>query len=98
MAHTQWHARVDAANWDAVVTELDATGGALLPCLLTKPESAALKRLDTDDESFRSAVAMAATDSARDWWARLRRPAPWPGDWNALHRASTAIWCFRSRP
>lgn len=114
MAHTQWHARVDAANWDAVVAELDATGGALLPRLLTKPESAALKRLYIDDESFRSTVDMARhrfgegeyrylrepypepvqalrralyprlLPIARDWWARLGRPAPWPDqfdDW-----------------
>ncbi len=112
MAHTQWHARVDAANWDAVVTELDATGGALLPRLLTNSESAALKRLYIDDESFRSTVDMARhrfgegeyrylrepypgpiqalrralyprlLPIARDWWARLGRPAPWPDEFD----------------
>lgn len=114
MAHTQWHARVDADDWNAVVAELDATGGALLPRLLTKSESAALKRLYSDDESFRSTVDMARhrfgegeyrylrepypepvealrralyprlLPIARDWWARLGRPAPWPDqfdDW-----------------
>nr|WP_090277795.1 2OG-Fe(II) oxygenase [Mycolicibacterium komanii] len=121
MAHTQWHARVDAADWDAVVTELDATGGALLPRLLTKSETAALKRLYTDDERFRSTIDMARhrfgegeyrylrepypepvealrralyprlLPIARDWWARLGRPAPWPDrfdDWLDTCRAA----------
>jgi hypothetical protein len=30
-----WQQRVDSADWQAVATELDAYGGALLPQLLT---------------------------------------------------------------
>lgn len=129
MAHKQWHTRVAAADWNAVVTELDATGGALLPRLLTGKETATLRSLYGADEMFRSTIDMAryrfgegeyrylrepypeAVEAlrqalyprllpiARDWWAKLGRPTPWPddlGDWlDMCHAAgqtkSTAI-------
>lgn len=78
MAHTRWHTRVDAADWEAVVTELDATGGALLPRLLTKREGATLKRLYTADELFRSTIDMARHRFGQGEYRYLREPYPEP--------------------
>nr|WP_090341454.1 2OG-Fe(II) oxygenase [Mycolicibacterium malmesburyense] len=78
MAHTHWHTRVDAADWDAVVTELDATGGALLPRLITKREAATLKNLYTDDERFRSTIDMARYRFGEGEYRYFHEPYPEP--------------------
>lgn len=78
MAQTRWHARVDAADWDGVATELDATGGALLPRLLTGRETATLKGLYTSDERFRSTVDMARHRFGEGEYRYLREPYPEP--------------------
>ncbi|MCS3778609.1 2OG-Fe(II) oxygenase [Tsukamurella ocularis] len=64
---------VDAADWDAVVAELDAVGGALLPRLLSDERTVGLRELYGREELFRSTIDM----------ERYRFGA---GDWNALHR------------
>jgi uncharacterized protein len=109
-----WVERVDAADWPAITTELDAYGCALTPPLLTPEEAGEIAALYPQDERFRSTVDMArhrfgqgeyryftppfppAVDGlkqalyprllpiAREWYARLGRPAPWPDaldDW-----------------
>ncbi|MGE2722655.1 2OG-Fe(II) oxygenase [Mycolicibacterium celeriflavum] len=78
MANTHWHTRVDAADWDAVVAELDATGGALLPRLLTKRETTTLKRLYPDDDRFRSTIDMARHRFGEGEYRYLREPYPEP--------------------
>jgi hypothetical protein len=104
----RWQQRVDAGDWDAITTEIDEYGGALLPQLLTAGETARIRSLYTDDGLFRSTINMGRhrfgegeyryfkapypepverlkqalyprlLPIARDWWARLGRPAPWP--------------------
>lgn len=54
-----WRGRVEAVDWDAVRTELDATGCALTGPLLSAPEAAAIADLYDDDTRFRSTVHMA---------------------------------------
>lgn len=101
-------ATVDAADWTALATELDAHGCALTPRLIAPDQCRALAALYDDLTLFRSTVDMArhrfgsgqyryfaeelppVVDElraalyprlltvARDWAARLGRPAPWP--------------------
>ncbi|OPX05572.1 2OG-Fe(II) oxygenase [Mycobacterium sp. AT1] len=54
-----WRGRVEAVDWDAVRTELDATGCALTGPLLSAPEAAAIADLYDDDTRFRTTVHMA---------------------------------------
>jgi uncharacterized protein len=56
---TSWQARVDACDWDAIRTELDALGCALTGPLLTPDEAAGIAALYPDDGRFRSTVDMA---------------------------------------
>ena len=44
MASAKWQKRVDSGDWDAITTELNDFGGALLPRLLTKAEAEAIRR------------------------------------------------------
>jgi hypothetical protein len=104
----RWQQRVDSADWDAITTELNDLGGALLPRLLTPAEAAEIRGLYDQARYFRSTVNMGrhrfgegeyryfATPYpepverlkqalyprllpvARDWQAKLGRPAPWP--------------------
>jgi hypothetical protein len=109
-----WQRRVDSGDWDAITTELNDLGGALLPQLLTPAETAEIRGLYDHREHFRSTVHMARHQFgegeyryfttpypepveqlkqalyprllpiARDWHAKLGRPAPWPdtlGEW-----------------
>ncbi|GGS08029.1 prolyl 4-hydroxylase [Streptomyces aureoverticillatus] len=102
------HARVAAADWPALATELDDHGCALTPPLLDPAECREIAALYDDTARFRSTVDMARhrfgsgeyryfshelprpvaelraalypklLPVARDWAARLGRPAPWP--------------------
>ncbi|MEO6795088.1 MAG: 2OG-Fe(II) oxygenase [Mycobacterium sp.] len=58
MPPNRWTKRIDAADWDAITTELDECGGALLPRLLTVSEAARLRRVYADDDRFRATVDM----------------------------------------
>ncbi len=51
--------RVEAANWDAIESELDAYGCALIGPLLTPDEAVELAALYPDDGRFRSTINMA---------------------------------------
>ena len=86
-----WRQRVDAGDWDAITTEIDEYGGALLPPLLTAGETARIRSLYTEGEyrylkapypepveRLKQALYPRLLPIARDWWARLGRPAPWP--------------------
>jgi hypothetical protein len=55
----RWAARVEAANWDAIGSELDAYGCALIGPLVTADEAAELAALYPDDGRFRSTINMA---------------------------------------
>ncbi|MCV7317404.1 2OG-Fe(II) oxygenase [Mycolicibacillus parakoreensis] len=55
---TVWQRRVERGDWPAITDEVNATGGALLPRLLTAAESARLRRLFDDDTRFRATVDM----------------------------------------
>src|ERR1700761_3837433 len=112
-----WQRRVDSGDWDALTTELNDLGGALLPQLLTPAETAGIRGLYEQPEHFRSTVPMGQyrfgegeyryfstpypepvgqlkqalyprlLPIARDWYAKLGRPAPWPDtldDWLAM--------------
>ncbi|MGW2629246.1 2OG-Fe(II) oxygenase [Streptomyces chattanoogensis] len=113
--------QVDAADWDALATELDTYGGALTPQLLTPAQCAEIAALYEKEELFRTTIDMARyrfgsgqyryfhhdlpkpiaalraafyprlLTIARDWAARLGRPAPWPDtleEWLAMCHAA----------
>ena len=99
---------VAAVDWPAVAAELDQSGCALTPRLVTATEAEELIGLYDHDAAFRSTVDMGRhrfgegeyryfapplpplveslrqalyphlVRIARDWNARLGRPAPWP--------------------
>jgi hypothetical protein len=52
-----WQGRVDRGNWERITAELDDTGGALLPQLVTAREAATLRSLYERD-LFRSTIEM----------------------------------------
>jgi hypothetical protein len=54
-----WRELVDAADWAAISSGLDAYGCALTGPLLSPDEAAALAALYTDDSRFRSTINMA---------------------------------------
>jgi hypothetical protein len=54
-----WRDRVDATDWHAVRTELDAVGCALTGPLLSPGEAAEIAAMYSDDARFRSTVHMA---------------------------------------
>lgn len=58
MTTSRWQQRVDGGDWDAITAELDESGGALLPRLLTATEAARLRALYADDHRFRTTVDM----------------------------------------
>lgn len=108
MPPNRWERRVNSGDWDSITAELNYSGGAPLPRLLTAPETARLRRLYADDKKFRATIDMARyrygagqyryfcapypepidllkqalyprlLPIARDWAAKLSRPAPWP--------------------
>jgi hypothetical protein len=75
---TVWQRRVDTADWDAVTTELDDLGGALLPQLVTKAEAAQLRRLYTDDHRFRATIEMSRYRFGEGEYRYFERPYPSP--------------------
>ncbi|MGV0674894.1 MULTISPECIES: 2OG-Fe(II) oxygenase [Mycolicibacterium] len=105
-----WEARVAAADWETIRSDLDSVGCALTSPLLTTAEARRIAALYRDDQRFRSTIDMnryrfgegeyryfadpfpdpvlalkralypRLLPIARDWWIKLRRPAPWPDD------------------
>jgi uncharacterized protein len=114
-------ARVAAADWKTVASDLAGTGCALLPELLTPAECAEVAALYGEPSRFRSTIDMERyrfgrgeyryfaepfpepvarlrealyprlLPVARDWYAKLGRPAEWPdtlAEWlTVCHRA-----------
>jgi uncharacterized protein len=104
----QWQHRVDSADWEAITSEVNMLGGALLPELLTPADAEQVRGLYDQAGYFRSTINMGQhrfgageyryfktpypepverlkqalyprlLPIARDWWAKLGRPAPWP--------------------
>jgi hypothetical protein len=58
MPSTTWQKRVDSGDWDAITTEVNDFGGALLPRLLTKTEAEKMRDLYPDDHLFRATIDM----------------------------------------
>jgi uncharacterized protein len=54
----QWEQRVGSGDWGGITAEVNEHGGALLPRLLTDPETDAIRSLYEDDASFRATVSM----------------------------------------
>jgi hypothetical protein len=77
---TVWQRRVDTADWDAVTTELNDLGGALLPQLVTKAEAAQLRRVYTDDHRFRATIEMGRYRFGEGEYRYFERPYPRPID------------------
>jgi hypothetical protein len=71
-------ARVDAGDWEAITAELDGSGGALLPRLLTEKETITLRELYDRDECFRSTIDMARYRFGEGQYRYLRTPYPEP--------------------
>ncbi|MUM26373.1 2OG-Fe(II) oxygenase [Mycolicibacterium sp. CBMA 295] len=75
-----WASRVAATDWDAISSDLDTVGCALTGPLLTATEADRI-----------AALYPRLLLIARDWWAKLGRPAPWPDDlddWLAMCHAA----------
>ena len=80
-----WQKRVDAADWDAVATEINDFGGALLPQLITKAEAKTLRGVYPVDHRFRSTIEMSRYRFGEGQYRYFARPYPEPI--NELKRA-----------
>ncbi|KUI03037.1 2OG-Fe(II) oxygenase [Mycobacterium sp. IS-3022] len=78
MAETKWRTRVDSGDWETIAADLDATGGALLPRLLTNGEAAAIRSLYPADDMFRATIDMARYRFGQGEYRYFRRPYPEP--------------------
>ena len=70
--------RVQAADWDAVTTDINAYGGALLPRLLTAEQTGQLRELYDQPELFRSTVDMARYRFGEGQYRYFDSPYPEP--------------------
>ena len=70
--------RVDSGDWDAIATELNDFGGALLPTLLTDAETDSIKRLYPVDHMFRSTVDMRRYRFGEGEYRYFHQPYPEP--------------------
>jgi hypothetical protein len=68
--------RVRAYDWSAVEQQLDGSGCAVLPALLTADETGALVSLYDDDRLFRSRVVMAKHGFGRGEYKYFKYPLP----------------------
>lgn len=75
---TRWQRRVDAADWDAVVAEMNDVGGALLPRLLTAAECAEMRDLYHHGELFRTTVDMGRHRYGQGEYRYFNQPYPDP--------------------
>ena len=69
-------ARVDAADWAKVSTDLDAQGWAIVPKLLTHAEAGAIAGLYHQEQGFRSQVIMARHGFGRGEYKYFSYPLP----------------------
>ena len=70
--------RVDALGWQRITMDLDASGSALIPQLLSAAECDALAGLYDVDELHRSRVVMARHGFGRGEYKYFRYPLPGP--------------------
>ena len=70
--------RVDALGWPRITMDLDASGSALIPQLLSAAECDALAGLYDVDELHRSRVVMARHGFGRGEYKYFRYPLPGP--------------------
>ena len=71
-------ARTGAFDWESVGGELDQTGNAILPHLLSSDECDALAGLYTEEEPFRSRIVMARHGFGRGEYKYFGYPLPEP--------------------
>jgi uncharacterized protein len=68
--------RVDSYDWDAIGGELNASGCAVLPRLMSFDECAAIAALYTHEEYFRSHIHMARHGFGKGEYRYFRYPLP----------------------
>jgi hypothetical protein len=73
-----WRERVDSSDWSAIGAELDSSGGALLPQLLTAAEAERIRSLYPDGRLFRSTVDMARHRFGAGEYRYFKTPYPEP--------------------
>jgi len=78
MSATTWRKRVDSGDWDAITAELNDSGGALLPRLLTDDEAEATRRLYADDRMFRATIDMRRYRFGEGEYRYFHQPYPEP--------------------
>ena len=78
MPQTKWQKRVDTGDWHSITAEVNDFGGALLPRLLTPPETAEIRRLYPDDHLFRATIDMRRYRFGEGEYRYLARPYPEP--------------------
>lgn len=83
---SRWAARVADVDWDAVTSQVDEHGGALLPELVTAAEAAALRGL-YDGEGFRSTIDMERYRFGSGEYKYFERPYP-----EAVQRLKEALY------
>jgi uncharacterized protein len=76
MGITMIESRLAAHDWAAITAELDASGFALVPALLTAPECAATASLYTEPGHFRSRVVMAKHGFGQGEYQYFSYPLP----------------------
>jgi len=77
-----WRQRVDSADWEAITTEVNLLGGALLPELLTPADAERIRGLY--EQAGLLWLRMCHDAGQGRSTAILLRYGQ--GDWNALHR------------
>jgi hypothetical protein len=75
---TGFAGRVAALDWGAIGADLDATGCAATPALLTAAECAALQALWAEEARFRSRIVMARHGFGRGEYRYYAHPLPDP--------------------
>ena len=73
-----WTERVAAADWDEIARELDSSGGALTPQLLTPAEAHDIAALYDQDERFRATIDMSRHRFGEGEYRYFDRPYPEP--------------------
>jgi hypothetical protein len=73
-----WQHRVDSADWEAITTEVNMLGGALLPELLTPAEAKQIRGLYEQAGYFRSTVNMGQHRFGEGEYRYFRTPYPEP--------------------
>ncbi len=89
-----WQHRVDSADWEAITSEVNMLGGALLPELLTPAEAEQIRGLYGQAGYFRSTVNMGQHRFGEGEYRYFKTPYPEP-----VERLKQALYprCCRSR-